>query len=68
MSTERYIQIRCDICRIWSEMVETSKMSETELRHDLTKRLGWISFRTDVPRGRKDVCPNCQKEDRDATH
>jgi hypothetical protein len=61
MSTERDIRIRCNACGYATEPVDSTEMSESELRRDLTKRLGWMSFRTDTPRGRNDVCPDCQK-------
>jgi hypothetical protein len=61
MSTERSIRIICDDCRSATELTDASEMSETELRRDLVKRLGWLSYRIDVPRGHKDICPSCQK-------
>lgn len=61
MATEKYVRVRCDSCGEVSELSDVTELSETELRRDLTKRLGWLSFRTDTPRGRQDVCPACQK-------
>jgi hypothetical protein len=61
MSTERTIRIICDDCRVACELTDVNEMSETELRRDLTKRLGWVSYRTDVPRGHADICPACRK-------
>ncbi len=61
MSTEKSVRIVCNSCGEYSELVDVTEMSETELRRDLVKRLGWISFRTDVPRGRTDICPACKK-------
>jgi hypothetical protein len=61
MSTERWtqIQIVCNACGERSEAVEATEMSERELRSDLKRRLGWVSYRTDVPRGHSDICPAC---------
>lgn len=59
MSTERTIRIRCDYCGECCELTDLSEISEADLRRDLRKRLGWIGYRTDVPRGNRDICPNC---------
>lgn len=60
MSTERYMLIRCNSCGVTVDPVDTAEMSEAELRRDLRRRCGWLSFRTDTPRGHQDICPNCQ--------
>jgi hypothetical protein len=60
MSTERFFLIRCDNCRVSCDPVENFEMKEAELRRDLTKRLGWLSFKLDDDR-RIDVCPDCQR-------
>ena len=61
MSKETWFQIVCDKCGERTEPSEPNQISETELRADLKKRLGWISYRTDVPRGHVDICPACKQ-------
>ena len=60
MSTERYMQIRCDSCGEACESVDCTELTESELRRDLKKRFGWLSWRTEVPRGHQDICPACK--------
>jgi len=59
MATEKYMLIRCDNCAEGCDSVDTSEMTERELRADLKKRLGWLSYKTE--KGWRDVCPGCLK-------
>jgi hypothetical protein len=60
MSTERWLQIVCDVCGERTESVSPSELSESEYRADLKKRFGWVSWKTDRRGEHKDVCPACQ--------
>jgi hypothetical protein len=55
---ERYILIRCDLCKDTSDTEDLAIVTETQFRRDL-KKLGWLFERETRLHDKMDRCPNC---------
>jgi hypothetical protein len=57
---ERYIQIRCDNCQVYSDTEDAACVTETQFRRDL-KECGWKFEKNTRLHDKQDLCPACAK-------
>jgi hypothetical protein len=58
---ERYITMRCDICKCCSDYEDLAIVNEPQFRRDLKER-GWRFERETRMHDKKDICPSCSWE------